>query len=75
MSKQTFLIPNQSAQRAVMLDVWNLVSTLTADERAFFRDADPAGYILFGRNIETREQVRALTDDLRDWLVFFERPL
>ena len=33
MSKQTFLIPNQSAQRAVMLDVWNLVSTLTADER------------------------------------------
>jgi beta-N-acetylhexosaminidase len=39
--------------------------TLTADERAFFREADPAGYILFGRNIESREQVRALTDDLR----------
>lgn len=39
--------------------------TLTAEERAFFRDADPAGYILFGRNVETREQVRALTDDLR----------
>jgi beta-N-acetylhexosaminidase len=38
---------------------------LTEDERAFFRDADPAGYILFGRNIESREQVRALTDDLR----------
>ncbi len=38
---------------------------LTADERAFFRDCDPAGYILFGRNIETREQLRALTDDLR----------
>ena len=38
---------------------------LTADERAFFRDADPAGYILFGRNCETREQLRALTDDLR----------
>lgn len=38
---------------------------LTDDERAFFRDCDPAGYILFGRNIETREQVRALTDDLR----------
>ncbi|MFN5902397.1 MAG: beta-N-acetylhexosaminidase, partial [Novosphingobium sp.] len=38
---------------------------LTADERAFFREADPAGYILFGRNIESREQVRALTDDLR----------
>jgi beta-N-acetylhexosaminidase len=40
--------------------------TLSADERAFFRDADPAGYILFGRNIDSREQVRALTDSLRD---------
>ncbi len=38
---------------------------LTADERAFFRDADPAGYILFGRNCESRAQVRALTDELR----------
>jgi beta-N-acetylhexosaminidase len=34
-------------------------------ERAFFRAADPAGYILFGRNIADREQLRALTDDLR----------
>ncbi len=39
--------------------------TLNAEERAFFKDADPAGYILFGRNIETRAQVRALTDELR----------
>ena len=38
---------------------------LTADERAFFKDADPAGYILFARNCETREQMRRLTDDLR----------
>lgn len=38
---------------------------LTADERAFFREADPAGYIVFGRNCETPEQLRALTDDLR----------
>jgi beta-N-acetylhexosaminidase len=38
---------------------------LTPDERAFFRDSDPAGYILFKRNIETREQMRALTDALR----------
>ncbi|MBA4353811.1 MAG: beta-N-acetylhexosaminidase [Novosphingobium sp.] len=40
--------------------------TLTDDERAFFRDADPAGYILFGRNVESRAQMRALTDQLRD---------
>lgn len=39
--------------------------TLTDEERAFFREADPAGYILFGRNCETPEQLRALTDDLR----------
>ena len=39
--------------------------TLTADERAFFAEADPAGYILFKRNIAGRAQVRALTDDLR----------
>lgn len=39
--------------------------TLTADERAFFREADPAGYILFGRNCDNPEQLRALTDDLR----------
>ena len=38
---------------------------LSAEERAFFADADPAGYILFGRNIESRAQVRALTDQLR----------
>lgn len=39
---------------------------LTADERAFFREADPAGYILFGRNVDTRAQLRALTDSLRE---------
>lgn len=39
--------------------------TLTADERALFRDASPAGYILFGRNIADRAQLRALTDELR----------
>lgn len=38
---------------------------LTANERAFFREADPAGYILFGRNCLDPEQLRALTDDLR----------
>ena len=39
---------------------------LTPDERAFFKDADPAGYILFRRNCEDRAQLRALTDALRD---------
>ena len=39
---------------------------LTPDERAFFRDADPLGFILFARNVETPDQVRRLTADLRD---------
>ncbi|HVI99584.1 MAG TPA: beta-N-acetylhexosaminidase [Sphingomonas sp.] len=40
--------------------------SLTDDERAFFREAEPAGYILFKRNVENRAQLRALTDGLRD---------
>jgi beta-N-acetylhexosaminidase len=40
--------------------------TLTDDERALFRHVEPAGYILFKRNIEDRAQVRALTDSLRE---------
>jgi len=39
---------------------------ISADERDFFRDARPAGYILFGRNIESRQQLRRLTDTIRD---------
>ena len=39
---------------------------LTGDERAFFRDADPLGFILFARNCETPDQVRALVDGMRD---------
>ncbi|MEM7441463.1 MAG: beta-N-acetylhexosaminidase, partial [Pseudomonadota bacterium] len=38
---------------------------LTAEERTFFAKADPWGFILFARNIETPDQVRALTEDLR----------
>lgn len=38
---------------------------LTADERAFFKDADPLGYILFKRNCGDVAQMKALTDSLR----------
>ena len=34
---------------------------LTAAEAAFFREADPLGFILFARNVETPEQLRRLT--------------
>jgi beta-N-acetylhexosaminidase len=39
--------------------------TLSDDEKRLFRDVEPAGYILFKRNIEDRAQVLALTDSLR----------
>ncbi|MEM8986500.1 MAG: beta-N-acetylhexosaminidase [Pseudomonadota bacterium] len=39
--------------------------TLTEDERSFFTDAQPWGFILFARNCETPDQIRALTQELR----------
>lgn len=38
---------------------------LSKDERAFFAEANPFGFILFDRNLETADQIRALTADLR----------
>jgi len=39
--------------------------TLSAEERGFFHEADPLGFILFQRNCQTPEQVRRLVQDLR----------
>lgn len=39
---------------------------LSAAEREFFRDANPLGFILFRRNVDNPDQVRALVRDLRD---------
>ena len=39
---------------------------LTGEEKAFFRDANPFGFILFARNIETPDQVRALCAEMRE---------
>ncbi len=39
---------------------------LTVDEQSFFKEGNPAGYILFARNVENPQQLRALTDSLRD---------
>ncbi len=40
-------------------------TALTDNETALFGACEPAGYILFKRNIETPDQVRALTDALK----------
>ncbi len=50
-------------------------TALTADEIAFFRDARPWGFILFGRNVETPEQVRALVDRMRDAIAEADAPV
>lgn len=50
--------------RAVVFGVSG--TSLTADERAFLRDANPLGFIMFGRNCESPDAIRALTKDLRD---------
>jgi beta-N-acetylhexosaminidase len=39
---------------------------LTAEEKAFFAEARPWGFILFRRNVESPDQLRALTGELRD---------
>lgn len=39
---------------------------LSRDERDFFRDADPFGFILFARNVEDPDQLRWLTTELRE---------
>ena len=40
--------------------------SLNAWERGFLRDADPWGFILFARNIDTPVQLRRLTTELRE---------
>src|SRR5256885_2601584 len=39
---------------------------LDPETAAVFRKVQPAGFILFGRNIESASQLRKLIDDLRD---------
>jgi beta-N-acetylhexosaminidase len=52
------------AARAFITDVAGTV--LTDRERAFFRESEPWGLIVFKRNINTPEQVRRLTDSFRE---------
>ena len=39
---------------------------VTREEAAFFAEAAPVGFILFARNLDTPDQIRRLTGDLRD---------
>jgi beta-N-acetylhexosaminidase len=48
---------------------------LSADERAFFRDADPLGFILFARNVDTPERTYRLVEELRSAVARAEAPV
>ncbi|MES0824103.1 beta-N-acetylhexosaminidase [Ruegeria sp. SCP11] len=39
---------------------------LTPEEKRLFREMNPFGFILFARNVDTADQVRALCDDFRE---------
>ncbi len=49
---------------ATILDAEGL--RLTPAEKRFFADADPFGFILFARNIDSADQVRGLCAEMRD---------
>ena len=48
---------------------------LTSEERAFFRDVQPLGFILFARNVADPDQVRRLVNDLRASVEHAEAPV
>lgn len=50
--------------KALITDVAGL--SITGEERAFLRAADPWGFILFKRNVGTPDQVRALVESMRE---------
>ncbi len=49
--------------------------TLSDEERHFFQEAEPLGFILFARNIESPEQTKALTEALRGLLRREDAPI
>ena len=62
-----------TAPRAVVFGLAG--PSLKPDERRFFRATDPLGFILFARNIETPDQVRALTASLRETIGRADAPI
>jgi len=49
--------------RPVILDCDGL--SLTADEKAVFKELDPFGFILFARNCQSPNQLKRLTDEMK----------
>ena len=55
--------PFDKRPRAIVLGVAG--EQLTAEEKSFFAQADPLGFVVFRRNCRTRDQLRALVAELR----------
>ncbi len=61
------LHPGNRALMPISANIFGCLGpVLTAAEKQFFRDADPWGFILFARNLDTPGQIRALSQQLRD---------
>jgi beta-N-acetylhexosaminidase len=50
-------------------------TTLASEERDFFRQVKPWGFILFGRNVSDPAQIKALTDQLRETVADERAPI
>ena len=57
-------MPSQNPGQLLLVGVPG--AELDSDSARLFRQIQPGGFILFGRNIKTPEQLRKLIDDLRD---------
>lgn len=61
------MLSNIDSGGSPLAAIFGLAGTvLSGDEKAFFGRANPLGFILFARNCENPQQLRALTDSLRD---------
>jgi beta-N-acetylhexosaminidase len=49
--------------------------TLTPDEKDFFQTHQPLGFILFGRNIQDKPQVKALVEELKSTVSHYDPPI
>lgn len=65
--------PSEKTPKAVVFGCSG--TTLGDDEREFFREADPLGFILFRRNVSAPDQVVRLVDALRDSVSRPETPV
>jgi len=62
-----------SESKAMILGCGGLA--LSDDERSFYRDERPWGFILFGRNIAEANQITDLVADLRDCVGIVDAPI